>query len=325
MVEVRSLDEILGTLDEQGELDALPFMPEMVQYCGRRMTVYKVATKLCDTITGNIGLRRMHDAVHLTGARCDGSGHDGCQAACLLYWKTAWLRPIRPDEPVTTSTPPVPALLIDATRVEGADGRVERYRCQATEISRAAPERLRSRDVSQYVEDVRTRNVSVAWSLRAFVVAMYNGFQRVSARYLPSWMRVRDGRRWGALPGTVVGATPTERSDLQPGELVRVKSRREVADTLDANMRNRGLGFDAEMGRFCGTTTRVAKRVNHIIDESTGVMIDMKNPCIVLEGVVCEGAYSHSCPRAITPYFREIWLERVEQPDGVSSGVSGDG
>ena len=30
VVEVRSLDEILATLDEQGELDALPFMPEMV-------------------------------------------------------------------------------------------------------------------------------------------------------------------------------------------------------------------------------------------------------------------------------------------------------
>ncbi len=45
-------------------------------------------------------------------------------------------------------------------------------------------------------------------------------------------------------------------------------------------------------------------------------MLDMKNPCIVLEDVVCEGAYSHSCPRAITPYFREIWLERVEQPAG---------
>ena len=42
-------------------------------------------------------------------------------------------------------------------------------------------------------------------------------------------------------------------------------------------------------------------------------------------GVVCEGAYSHSCPRAITPYFREIWLERVEQPAGVGAGVAREG
>ena len=138
-------------------------------------------------------------------------------------------------------------------------------------------------------------------------------------------MRPNHGRRWGALPGKAVGRTPTERSDLQPGEVVRIKSRDEVSATLDENLRNRGLGFDAEMGRFCGTTARVAKRVDHIIDENSGVMIDMKNPCIVLEGVVCEGAYSHSCPRAITPYFREIWLERVEQPAGASAGVAADG
>jgi hypothetical protein len=38
----------------------------------------------------------------------------------------------------------------------------------------------------------------------------------------------------------------------------------------------------------------------------------MRNPCIVLENVICEGAYNLSCPRAITPYWREIWLEKVE-------------
>jgi len=32
----------------------------------------------------------------------------------------------------------------------------------------------------------------------------------------------------------------------------------------------------------------------------------------VLEGVVCEGAFSAACPRAITSYWREIWLEKIE-------------
>ena len=40
-------------------------------------------------------------------------------------------------------------------------------------------------------------------------------------------------------------------------------------------------------------------------------MLRMKNPCIVLEGIVCEGAHNLSCPRAITLDWREIWLERV--------------
>ena len=48
-VEVRSSDEILATLDSDGSLDALPFMPELLRYCGKRFRVYKVAHKSCDT------------------------------------------------------------------------------------------------------------------------------------------------------------------------------------------------------------------------------------------------------------------------------------
>ena len=31
-------------------------------------------------------------AVHLDETRCDGQGHGGCQAGCLLFWKEAWLK-----------------------------------------------------------------------------------------------------------------------------------------------------------------------------------------------------------------------------------------
>lgn len=73
VVEVRSPEEILVTLDERGgETENLPFMPEMLQFCGRQLTVHKVAHKLCDTINRS-GIHRMENAVHLTGARCDGS------------------------------------------------------------------------------------------------------------------------------------------------------------------------------------------------------------------------------------------------------------
>ena len=88
LVEVRSANEIMATLDERGELENLPFMPEMLKFCGQRLTVDKVAHKLCDTIGGS-GLHKMENAVHLTDSRCDGTAHGGCQTACLLYWKTS--------------------------------------------------------------------------------------------------------------------------------------------------------------------------------------------------------------------------------------------
>ena len=57
LVEVLSPQEILATLDEHGELESLPFMPEMLQFCGRRFYVDKIAVKACDTITNiNQGL-----------------------------------------------------------------------------------------------------------------------------------------------------------------------------------------------------------------------------------------------------------------------------
>src|SRR5262245_4037270 len=91
-VEVRTKDEILRTLDKHGRLEELPFMPQMFQYCGMRFQVYKRAHKACDTVN-TLENRRIDNAVHLE-LRCDGKAYGGCQAACLLFWKEAWLKPV---------------------------------------------------------------------------------------------------------------------------------------------------------------------------------------------------------------------------------------
>jgi hypothetical protein len=322
VVEVLSRAEILATLDENGELDNLPFMPEMLEYCGKRLRVGKVAHKSCDTLTRG-GMRKMENAVHLLGVRCGGGAHGGCQAACLIFWKLDWLKKAAPDAPVDTipvdTTPAVadneprllPLLTIATRRPDGDDGS-PRYRCQATELGRATPHQLPVREVAQYVQDVRSGNVSAFWMARATFVGLYNRLQDLSIRKLPPKLRLRGGKRWGDLVGRAVGKTPTRVLGLQPGDIVRVRSREEIEQTLNPELLNRGMGFDAEMARFCGQTARVARRVDHIIDEHSGEMLVMKSPCIVLEGIICEGAFSASCPRSITPYWREIWLEKVE-------------
>src|SRR5689334_7771389 len=90
-VEVKSKAEILATLDEKGQIDGLPFMPEMLQFVGKRLRVAKRAHKTCDTVFPVRG-RRVAHAVHLE-TRCDGKAHGGCEAGCLLFWKTDWLKP----------------------------------------------------------------------------------------------------------------------------------------------------------------------------------------------------------------------------------------
>jgi hypothetical protein len=313
-VEVRGEAEILATLDERGELDSLPFMPEMVKYCGQRLTVHKVAHKLCDTITGS-GLRRMTNAVHLTGARCDGSAHGGCQTACSMYWKEQWLRkvdgpaPTRSDD-LADGRPLLKLVELNARREPGPDGE-ERFSCQATELLRAAPVCLPFKDFGQYVQDVRTGNAGVPATLRAILAGLFNHFQHLSRKFLPRWLWIRGGASWGFVRGRLTGRTPSGSLDLQPGELVRIRSKAEIEATLDVNRLNRGMGFEEEMARYCGTTARVLNRVDRCIDERTGRMLTMKSPCIVLEGVVCAGAYKGNCPREFVPFWREIWLERV--------------
>ena len=49
-VTVRSLEEILDTLDDDGCLDALPFMPEMAKRCGQDFTVLKRVDKINDLV-----------------------------------------------------------------------------------------------------------------------------------------------------------------------------------------------------------------------------------------------------------------------------------
>ncbi len=326
LVEVRTEEEILATLDEKGELDSLPFMPEMLRWCGEQLTVHKVANKLCDTISGT-GMRRMRNAVHLAGVRCDGEAHGGCQTACLVYWKEAWLkranassgrerpRPLAPGP----ARPTVTDLHALTRRLPAPDGE-ERFSCQATELLRAAPELLPLRDLGQHVDDIRSGNVGVLAVLRAVLVGVFNRIQAVSTRVLPRPLRFRDGQRWGFVTGSLT-KTPTGHSDLQPGELVRIKSKAEIMKTLTKDLCNRGLGFEEEMARHCGREARVLRRVERCIDEDTGRLLQMKNPCIVLEETVCQGAYSANCPRSIFAFWREIWLERVAEPGAPTRGT----
>jgi len=100
--------------------------------------------------------------------------------------------------------------------------------------------------------------------------------------------------------------------NLQPGELVEVKSFREIAKTFDKNQRCKGLYFMGEMRQFCGRQFRVFKRVNRILLESTGEIRKVKNT-ILLGDVVCDGHVWYDCDRSCFYYWREAWLKRVEE------------
>jgi hypothetical protein len=314
VVEVRPAAEILATLDEKGALDDLPFMPEMFTQIGRRFTVSRRVEKICDTISAT-GSRRMRDTVYLEDLRCDGSGHGGCQAGCRIYWKEAWLRRVDSHSAVGDQTGNGRHELEErarkGTRVvrELGGEQQEVWRCQATEALKAT-EPLKLRDLGQYWRELRSGNYG---PLRFLRVAIPGFFSEIAAR-----LRLIEG----ATPLRGSGKPlPPEPLNLQPGDLVQVREPEEIAPTLDANGLHRGLSFDREMLPYCGGRYRVQDRVERLIDDRTGQMIEISTDCLILQGVVCSGEHSHGrwfCPREVYPYWREAWLRRVAEPSNAA-------
>jgi len=335
-VEVRSKEEILGTLDKQGRLDGMPFMPQMFQYCGKRFKVYRRAHKTCDTIAFNWDSpgRKLPDGIHLD-LRCDGKAYGGCQAACLIYWKEAWLKPGDGAGRQAEAAPQVDGLpgrgctegdVRRATRVDDpkTDGE-PRYACQATELlDFTAP--LPWWDARQYVEDYTSGNATLGQMLRGF---LYSGYYYGTLAFSPRLggparaLYDRFQALWGGLPyprhrGTIPAGQPTPKAtlNLQPGELVRIKSYEEILVTVNTKNKNAGMAFDGEQVPYSGGIYRVRGRVEKFIDEKTGYMKRMKTPAVILEGVFCRARYSECrmfCPRSIFSWWREIWLERVPE------------
>jgi len=109
------------------------------------------------------------------------------------------------------------------------------------------------------------------------------------------------------------GVIPVEEVlDLQPGELVRIRSLEEIRSTLDENGKYKGLLFMPEMEDFCGKQCRVFKKVRSITLESNGEVRKLKSPTVFLEGVYCDGKRHSDCDRSCLLFWREAWLKRIE-------------
>ena len=315
MVEVRAPAEILSTLDGDASVDAMPFMPEMLQHAGRRFTVSSRVEKICDTVSESpqepedaatrscsttCGARARPTGVARPGAGSIGrrSGFGGSTPQA----RTTAARAVM--------IAPMPSRDSNSWRAEatvaahGADGTsVETYRCQATEALRAS-EPLRSYDLRQYLRELTSGNVGV---LRLLRVA-WRGISTAVRRRLRLIGRLPLRHQEGPVP-------PKNELNLQSGDLVEVRSPDEIAPSIDETGRTRGLWFDWEMIPYCGGRYRVKDRVERLIDERTGEMIEISSDCLILDGVVCGGECSTGrwlCPRAIYPYWREAWLRRVD-------------
>jgi hypothetical protein len=297
LVEVRAGAEIAATLDANGKLDGMPFMPEMAQYCGRRFRVLRRVTRTCVV---DHSMRGMRSTVLLQDSRCDGAAHDGCERGCTLFWKDAWLRPVADDGalPPAGGADGVHSLAQLPTR----HGDTGRYICQSTKLHSATHPMSRW-SMLPFLREIRAGDLSVA------------GFLRIAVRTVLT-------RLMGRRPGTILrGAASTAKPargnlDLKAGEWVQVKLSHEIQAALDHTGRNNGLSFRPTMLPALGGRYRVAHPVRRIILEETGQMVTLSNT-VALRDVVCEGTCVANCPRAELLFWRESWLRRLVPPSAV--------
>jgi hypothetical protein len=92
-VQVRPIEEISATLDEEGRYHGLYFMPEMKEFCEGRYKVFKIVEIIKLESTGEV--RKLKSpTVSLEGVYCKGERHEGCDRACFHFWEEAWLKRI---------------------------------------------------------------------------------------------------------------------------------------------------------------------------------------------------------------------------------------
>lgn len=300
-VEVLSPEEILATLDLEGRLDGLPFMPEMARQAGHRFRVRQRAERTC-VHPARIPFPRLNGCVTLNAVRCDGSAHGGCQLGCMIFWKESWLRRVdgsgpehlapESERPSTGGdlTEPFPfgAATLATTTEDGT------YRCQGTELVRSTSPGAPLFSPWQYLGYLRDRT----YTPRELVGMV----ARLGTRMLSSAFRQR-------VPPT--GGKPALSLDLQQGEWVRVRRPDEIRATLDPSGKLGGLAFGGDMVEDCTKIFQVERRVERVMDESAGRIRSVKNT-VTLQGSVCDRYLG--CARGMPILWREAWLERVGPP-----------
>lgn len=275
----------------------------MIRYLGKQVRVKRWVNNVCFQQAGQVVFGELPDTVVLDTDRCDGQDFGGCQMACPLLWKTKWLANENTskkenglDRQLRSVSNHIDAeqelLKIAEANVQSKQGG-ENYCCQATQLHEIASPRSKT-DFRQYKNEINLNRVAVSSMASSFCSGMLS--------------RIK-----GTNKGVVgrLAKTPTVDLQLNLGEVVRVKSKLEIVATLDTHGKNRGLWFDPVMLRYCGQTLKVSKRVNRIVDESSGRLVQMKTPSIVLDDLHCQPSDRRFCSRLLHLFWREIWLERI--------------
>lgn len=107
---------------------------------------------------------------------------------------------------------------------------------------------------------------------------------------------------------------------LNRGQVVEVRSKESIAQSLDAARKRDGCLFMDQMWNYCGESYKIRKVVTHVFDEQKYRMHRTRVPLYLLEGVICEGAgdlNGPQCDKSCYLLWHPAWLILTE---GLGSG-----
>lgn len=90
LVEVKSVEEIMETLDYNRRNKGLRWMTGMKKHCGKQYRVLKRLERIILEDSGEF--RNMKNTVLLEGVYCDGKEFGNCNRCCFHFWREAWLK-----------------------------------------------------------------------------------------------------------------------------------------------------------------------------------------------------------------------------------------
>jgi hypothetical protein len=305
LVEIRSWAEIRATLDEQGRLEQLPFMPEMLAMCGQRALVFRCVHRLFD-YRKTRHMRHMDGGVLLVGTVCNGSNHGGCEAACHTIWKSAWLRRVEQSDAVAgapgdTAGAPASSDRSDPlkdTAVLQFGTQAPQYACQLTQLHDASRP-IGNWSAINFLRPSIAGNVAPAAFAVGWLTPLFNELQHL-----------RHGVGFPEFDVTTLDGGRREEIRLEPGDQVVVRPSGEIRATLNDQFIHRGLGFEEDMLKHCGRRYCVQTEIRKLIDIVTGEMRTMKTPAYVLRDVHFSGERQQFNAQYEPLFWRGVWLRR---------------
>jgi hypothetical protein len=98
---------------------------------------------------------------------------------------------------------------------------------------------------------------------------------------------------------------------FKKGDLVRVRSKKEIELTLNHLGQLKGCSFMDVMIPYCGTIQRVLKPMERFVDERD-LCVKKCSGLVLLEGVMCQGTTQFGrCDRSCLMFWRQEWLQKI--------------